>query len=254
VVTKPVFVAQLRANAVIRMSLCKHECIEVLCTYVVFGRWISPSSSDDMVGRDQHNPITPASPVMLAFRRRGIGAAYAHPLMATHSSQRSDGCHDDRFLEGGGCMPNNHNEVPHNTKNSWHTPKHTCTNARVHCGSNTIRCARKSIHTHHLVTFTDQSPLPKGSAFKSCSLQVVCTGPATCTAVIPTLPLFFVCFCVLHAAASIRGGTCAFSPAYLPGLLVQGNLASLQRRGKPGDHCTCDLCPTHPQKGNHTSK
>jgi hypothetical protein len=152
-VTKSVFAAQPRARTVIRMSLCKHACIEVLCTHVVFGRRISPSSSDDMVGRDQHNPIAPASAVMLAFRRRGIGDAYAHPLMAPpHSSQRSDGCCDHRFGEGG-CQTIT---VPHNTKNSaWHTPKHTCTNTRVHCGSNTIRCARKSIHTtssHSLIS------------------------------------------------------------------------------------------------------
>jgi hypothetical protein len=172
VVTKPVFAAQPRAHTVIRMSLCKHACIEVLCTYVVFGRWISPSSSDDMVGRDQHNPITPASAVMLAFRRLGIGAAYAHPLMATpHSSQRSDGCRDNRFCGEGGCQTSQCHA--HNTKNSG-TVTHPNTRAQR---ARVLRFKhdpmRTQEHSHHPVTFT---PLPKGYCLPSRAVAV-CTGP-----------------------------------------------------------------------------
>jgi len=171
-VTKPVFAAQPRAHAVIRMSLCKHACIEVLCTYVVFGRWISPSSSDDMVGRDQHNPIAPASPVMLAFRRLGIGAAYAHPLMATpHSSQSSDGCCDHQFLVRGGAK-----------QSQCHTTRKTVahTQTHVHKHSRALRFKhdpmRPQEHPHHLVTFTDQSPPPKGYCLPSRAVAV-CTAP-----------------------------------------------------------------------------
>jgi hypothetical protein len=172
-VTKSVFAAQPRAHTVIRMSLCKHACIEVLCTHVVFGRRISPSSSDDMVGRDQHNPIAPASAVMLAFRRRGIGDAYAHPLMAPpHSSQRSDGCCDHRFGEGG--VPNNHSATQHEKQCMAHTQTH------VHKHSRALRFKhdpmRPQEHPHHLVTFTDQSPLPKGYCLPSRAVTV-CTEP-----------------------------------------------------------------------------